>query len=438
MNAIPNQPQPSPTSANATPTRAHFDQVMVPNYAPAGFIPVRGSGSRLWDQQDREYVDFAGGIAVSAVGHTHPTVVDALKRQADKLWHVANVLTNEPAIRLAQKLVDKTFAERVFFCNSGAEANEAALKLARKYASDHNPPEHKGGDSPKHEIIAFENSFHGRTLFTVSVGGQPKYTQGFGPLPQGIRHLPFNDIAAAEAAISEKTCAVIVEPIQGEGGVTPATPAFLQALRKLCDKHKALLIFDEVQCGAGRTGELFAYMKYGVTPDILSSAKGLGGGFPVGAMLTTDAIAKSFGVGAHGSTYGGNPLACAVAEAVLDIVSDPQTLNGVAERHQLMREGLEALNRKYRVFREIRGDGLLLGCELEAEFEGRGKEVVKAAEEAGLLLLIAGPNVMRLAPSLLITADDIREGMQRFDAALLAFTNSVRAATAASVAVKAA
>lgn len=438
MNAIANQLQPSPISANATPTRAHFDQVMVPNYAPAGFIPVRGHGSRLWDQQDREYVDFAGGIAVSAVGHTHPTVVDALKRQADKLWHVANVLTNEPAIRLAQKLVDKTFAERVFFCNSGAEANEAALKLARKYASDHNPPEHKGGDSPKHEIIAFENSFHGRTLFTVSVGGQPKYTQGFGPLPQGIRHLPFNDIAAAEAAISDKTCAVIVEPIQGEGGVTPATHAFLQALRKLCDKHKALLIFDEVQCGAGRTGALFAYMKYGVTPDILSSAKGLGGGFPVGAMLTTEAIAKSFGVGAHGSTYGGNPLACAVAEAVLDIVSDPQTLDGVGKRHQMMRDGLESLNRKYRVFREIRGDGLLLGCELEAEFEGRGKEVVKAAEEAGLLLLIAGPNVMRLAPSLLITPDDICDGMQRFDSALLAFTNSVRAAKSAPVAGKAA
>lgn len=445
MNTNANQHQARESAApTPAPTRALFDQVMVPNYAPAGFIPVRGHGARLWDQQDREYVDFAGGIAVSAVGHTHPAVVTALKTQADKLWHVANVLTNEPAIRLAQKLVEKTFAERVFFCNSGAEANEAALKLARKYASDNFPAKREKCpgctlhgcqcSTDKFEIIAFENSFHGRTLFTVSVGGQPKYTQGFGPLPQGIRHLPYNDIAAAEAAISDKTCAVIVEPIQGEGGVTPATPAFLKALRAACDKHKALLIFDEVQCGAGRIGHLFAYMKYGVTPDILSSAKGLGGGFPVGAMLTTDAIAKSFGVGAHGSTYGGNPLACAVAEAVLDIVSDPQTLSGVTERHQQMRDALDALNRKYRVLREIRGEGLLLGCELEAEFEGRGKEIVKAAEEAGLLLLIAGPNVMRLAPSLLITADDIREGMQRFDAALSAFTTSVRASIAAKAA----
>ena len=417
-----------------TPTRADFDQVMVPNYAPAGIIPVRGHGSRLWDQGGREYVDFAGGIAVSSVGHTHPKVVAALKDQAEKLWHVANVMTNEPAIRLAQKLVAHTFAERVFFANSGAEANEAALKLARKYASDNFPHNRKDNKcvgctmagchcaTDKVEIVSFENSFHGRTLFTVSVGGQPKYTQGFGPLPQGIRHLPFNDIAAAEAAISDKTCAVIVEPIQGEGGVTAAKREFLQRLRELCDKHHALLIFDEVQCGAGRTGELFAYTKFGVTPDILSSAKGLGGGFPIGAMLTTDKIAKSFGVGAHGSTYGGNPLACAVAEAVLDIVTAPETLAGVVKSNLLFVDGLNALNAKYHVFRQIRGDGLLIGCELETAFEGRGKDLVKAAEVEGLLLLIAGPNVMRLAPSLLITAEDIREGMARFDAALTKFT----------------
>lgn len=314
-------------------SRKDFDEVMVQNYAPAAFIPVRGQGSRLWDQGGCEYIDWAGGIAVSAVGHSHPQVVNALKLQAEKIWHVANVLTNEPAIRLAKKLVSLTFAERVFFCNSGAEANEAALKLARKYASDHFP--HKRDEACPHgcncvtdkqEIIAFDNSFHGRTLFTVSVGGQVKYTQGFGPLPQGITHLPYNDIAAIESAISDNTCAVIVEPIQGEGGVTPAKHEFLKRLRVLCDKHNALLIFDEVQSGAGRTGHLYAYMQYGVTPDILTSAKGLGGGFPIGAMLTTDKIAKSFGIGAHGSTYGGNPLACAVAESVLDIVANPETL----------------------------------------------------------------------------------------------------------------
>ena len=407
-----------------TTTRADFDQVMVPNYAPAGFIPVRGHGSRLWDQAGREYVDFAGGIAVSAVGHTHPKVVAALKAQADKIWHVANVLTNEPAIRLAQKLVALTFAERVFFANSGAEANEAALKLARKHASDNFPHNRQdAGDclTDKFEIIAFDNGFHGRTLFTVSVGGQPKYTQGFGPLPQGIRHLPFNDIAAAEAAISDKTCAVIVEPIQGEGGVTVARRDFLQRLRELCDKHHALLIFDEVQCGAGRTGALFAYSKLGVTPDILTSAKGLGGGFPIGAMLTTEKIAKSFGVGSHGSTYGGNPLACAVAEAVLDIVSAPETLAGVTASRKIFDEALNTLNAKHRVFKQIRGEGLLIGCELESAYDGRSKDLVKAAEAEGLLLLIAGPSVMRLAPSLLISADDIREGMTRFDAALTAF-----------------
>jgi acetylornithine/N-succinyldiaminopimelate aminotransferase len=413
-------------------TRADFDKVMVPNYAPAGFIPVRGHGSRLWDQEGREYVDFAGGIAVSAVGHTHPAVVAALKEQSDKLWHVANVMTNEPAIRLAQKLVEHTFAERVFFANSGAEANEAALKLARKYATDHFPNNNTqkcAGCSvtgclcatDKNEIIAFDNSFHGRTLFTVTVGGQPKYTQGFGPLPQAIRHLPYNDIAAAEATISDKTCAVIVEPVQGEGGVTPAKRAFLQRLRELCDQCHALLIFDEVQSGAGRTGALFAYMKYGVTPDILSSAKGLGGGFPVGAMLTTEKIAASFGVGAHGSTYGGNPLACAVAGAVLDIISSPTTLQGVEERHQLFVSALNQLNDKHGIFKEVRGDGLLIGCALAPAFEGRGKDLVKACELEGLLLLIAGPSVMRLAPSLLIPPADITEGMARFDRALVKF-----------------
>ena len=430
----------APEATLVTPlTRSQFDEVMVPNYAPAQFVPVRGHGSRLWDEAGREYVDFAGGIAVSAVGHTHPQVVAALKAQADKLWHVANVLTNQPAVSLAKKLVAHTFADRIFFCNSGAEANEAALKLARKVASDNFP--HKRTTpcvhgcncaTDKTEIIAFNNSFHGRTLFTVSVGGQPKYTEGFGPLPQSITHLPYNDIAAVEAAISDKTCAVIVEPIQGEGGVTPARREFLVRLRELCNKHHALLIFDEVQSGAGRTGALFAYMKYDVIPDILTSAKGLGGGFPIGAMLTTEKAARSFIVGAHGSTYGGNPLACAVAEAVLDIVASPATLAGVASRHTQMVDGLQALNEKFDVFKEVRGDGLLLGCELTKEFAGQGKALVKAAEVEGLMLLIAGPSVMRLAPSLLITAEDIREGLNRFGLALEKFCAAARINTVAA------
>ena len=414
-------------TAHTTPpiTRSQFDDVMVPNYAPAEFIPVRGHGSRVWDQAGREYIDFAGGIAVSSVGHTHPKVVAALKAQADLLWHVANVLTNEPALRLAKHLVDLTFAERVFFCNSGAEANEAALKLARKYASDHFSREQDGiSVTDKFEIIAFDNSFHGRTLFTVSVGGQPKYTEGFGPLPAGIRHLPFNDIAAFVAAISGKTCAVIVEPIQGEGGITSATREFLQSLRTRCDQHKALLIFDEVQSGAGRTGALYAYMNGGVVPDILTTAKGLGGGFPIGAMLTTTTIAASFGVGAHGTTYGGNPLACAVADAVLDIVSDPQTLANVAARHAQLLDGLSALNKKTGAFKAVRGEGLLIGCELADAFSGRGKDLVRLCEAEGLLVLIAGPSVMRFAPSLLIGADDVQLGLVRFGAAVEKFVSS--------------
>ena len=402
-------------------TRATFDDVMVPNYAPGGFVPVRGLGARVWDQAGREYIDLAGGIAVSSVGHAHPTMIRALTGQAEKLWHVANVLTNEPAMRLAKHLCELTFAERVFFANSGAEANEAALKLARKYACDHFPknalPEGKL-ESDKNEIISFTDSFHGRTLFTVTVGGQPKYTQGFAPLPQGITHLPFNDIAAVRKHMSANTCAVIVEPVQGESGVLPASREFLNGLRELCDAHHALLIFDEVQSGAGRTGPLYAYMECGVTPDILTSAKGIGGGFPIGVMLTTEKIAGSFNVGAHGSTYGGNPLGCAVAEAVLNIITAPETRANIAARTAQMFAGLHSLNKKYRLFTEIRGSGLWFGCELIPQWHGRAKEFVKMAEKHGLMILVAGTNVIRLAPSLLITAADVEQGLSRFEAVI--------------------
>ena len=392
-------------------TRALFDEVMTPNYAPAAIVPVRGEGSRLWDQEGRDYIDFAGGIAVSVLGHTHPQLVAALTEQAQKLWHVSNVLVNEPALRLARRLCELTFAERVFFANSGAEANEAALKLARKYAADH-------GGSDKREIIAFTQSFHGRTLFTVTVGGQPKYTEGFEPLPPGITHVPFNDLAALTAAISDRTCAVILEPVQGEGGVTSATPAFLRGVRELCDRHRALLIFDEVQCGNGRTGHLYAYMGYDVTPDILTTAKGLGGGFPISAMLTTSTIAASLTVGSHGTTYGGNPLACAVAEAALELLSEPDLLAAVRAKHNVFMAGLKRLNQRYGVFRELRGKGLLLGCELAEPWRGHSRDFIKAALDEGLLVLVAGPDVVRLAPALIISDPMIEEGLQRFARAI--------------------
>ncbi|HAT1572948.1 TPA: aspartate aminotransferase family protein [Kluyvera cryocrescens] len=388
-------------------TRATFDQVILPIYAPAEFIPVKGKGSRVWDQQGKEYVDFAGGIAVTALGHCHPALVEALKSQGETLWHTSNVFTNEPALRLGQKLVDATFAERVVFMNSGTEANETAFKLARYYASTRHSPY-------KTKIIAFHNAFHGRSLFTVSVGGQPKYSDGFGPKPADIVHVPFNDLHAVEAVMDDHTCAIVVEPIQGEGGVLAATPEFLQGLRALCDKHQALLVFDEVQSGMGRTGSLFAYMHYGVTPDILTSAKALGGGFPVSAMLTTEEIASAFHVGSHGSTYGGNPLACAVAGAAFDIINTPEVLNGVSAKRERFVQHLQQINAKYDVFSDVRGMGLLIGAELNAKYKGLARDFLYAAADVGVMVLNAGPDVMRFAPSLVVEEVDIDEGMQRF------------------------
>lgn len=391
--------------------RALFDQVMVPNYAPSAVIPVRGEGARLWDQQGREYIDFAGGIAVNCLGHRHPALVEALKQQADKLWHLSNVYTNEPALRLAAKITADTFAERVYFCNSGAEANEAALKLARRYAVDH-------FGAQKDQIIAFDKAFHGRTFFTVTAGGQPAYSDGFGPKPGAIDHVPYNDLEALEAAMSERTCAVLLEPLQGEGGLIDPAPGFIAGVRALCDKYQALMVLDEVQTGVGRTGALYAYMHHGITPDILSSAKGLGGGFPVAAMLTTAKVADSFKVGTHGSTYGGNPLACAVAEAVWDEVNQASLLQGVLTRGQRFRQHLDDINAEHGLFEEVRGAGLLLGAALKPAYHGRARDVLAAAVEQGVMCLVAGPNVVRFAPSLVIAEDDIDSGMHRFGQAV--------------------
>jgi predicted acetylornithine/succinylornithine family transaminase len=387
---------------------------MVPTYARAKVAFERGEGCWLVSTTGERYLDFGAGIAVTSVGHAHPHLVEALTNQGSKLWHVSNLYQNPEGERYAKRLTEATFADLVFFANSGAEANEAALKLARRFAHD------RAGEK-KMRVVSTLNSFHGRTLFTVTAGGQAKYASGFGPNPAGITHIPYNDVAAIEREFAEfgaEICAVILEPMQGEGGMRPGTPAFLQAARRLCTEYGALLILDEIQSGMGRTGTLFSYMQKGIVPDILTSAKGLGGGFPIGAMLTTTAIASAFTVGVHGTTYGGNPLACAVAGAVFDVINTTEVLEGVKARHALFMEGLKAINARRRVFAELRGEGVWIGGELDAPWKGKSMDVVKAAGEAGLMLLVAGPDVIRIAPSLVISLDEILEGLTRLEVAL--------------------
>ncbi|WP_370386958.1 acetylornithine/succinyldiaminopimelate transaminase [Snodgrassella alvi] len=390
---------------------------LTPNFSFAPMLPIRAEGSRVWDDNGQEYIDLAGGIAVNALGHCHPLLINALMEQAHKLWHISNIYTTQPAQNLAERLVKHTFAEQVFFCNSGAEANEAAFKLARKYARDHFP------DTGKHEIIACINGFHGRTLFTVSVGGQPKYSNDFAPLPAGIRHIPFNDVAAIDAAVNDKTCAVVIEPIQGESGVLPVTEAFLQAARRACDRHQALLILDEVQTGMGRTGKLFAHQYYDIRPDIVSAAKALGCGIPIGAMLTIEAVGRSFTPGSHGSTFGGNPLACAVGCAAFDIINTPETLQNVLRQGEKLKKGLQELSDASGVFAQVRGQGLLLGCVMSDKYKGRAAQLMQLALQHGLLVLVAGNNVLRFAPSLLLTDADLQTGLQRLKAAIKAFVH---------------
>ncbi|MCF6193319.1 MAG: aspartate aminotransferase family protein [Kangiellaceae bacterium] len=395
--------------------RALFDEVMVPNYSPSQVIPVRGEGSHIWDQDDKEYIDFAGGIAVNCLGHCHPNLVKALIDQGQKLWHLSNTMTNEPALRLAKKIVDATFAEKVYFANSGGEANEAALKLARRWALEVHGEE-------KTHIIAFKQGFHGRTFFTVTVGGQAAYSDGFGPKPADVFHAEYNNLDSLKALISNKTCAVVMEPLQGEGGIISPNEEFTKGVRQLCDENNALLIFDEIQTGVGRLGTLYAYMDMGVTPDILTTAKALGGGFPIGAMLTTTDIAKHLKIGTHGSTYGGNPLACAVAEASFDTVNTPEVMAGIQSKSALFMSILEEITAKYSVFAEIRGKGLLIGAALNERYKGREKEILLAAMDEGVMTLIAGINVVRFAPSLIISDEDIKTGMALFEKAVAKIT----------------
>ncbi|MFZ5656025.1 MAG: aspartate aminotransferase family protein [Pseudomonadota bacterium] len=395
------------------------DRYYVPVYRPRRIVLTEGRGSRVTDSDGREYVDFGAGIAVNALGHAHPALVEALTAQAGKLWHTSNVFVSEPPLRLAQALVETSgFAERVFLCNSGAEANEAAIKLARRWAAA------QGREPARRVILTFEGSFHGRTLaaVTVTATAQPKYQEGFEPLPGGFRHAPFNDLAAAAAAMAAgDVCAVLVEPVQGEGGVMPASPEFLQRLRELCDAHGALLMFDEIQCGMARTGHLFAWQGYGVRPDVVTLAKALGGGFPIGAMLAGPAAAGTLQFGAHGTTFGGNPLAAAVAGAALRELSSPALQSNVERQAGVICAGLTALDAEFGLFDDVRGRGLMIGAQLRPVHAGRAADILDRCVDEGLLLLQAGPDVLRFVPALNIGDADVAEGLARLRRALEAF-----------------
>lgn len=386
-------------------------------YRPRALVLDHGLGARLWDIEGREYVDFAAGIAVNALGHGDPDLKAALHAQADKLWHTSNVFHTEPPVRLAQALVEKSgFARRVFLCNSGTEANEAAIKLVRRWASDQGrPPERR-------VIVTFEGSFHGRTLAAVTATAQPKYQHGYEPLPGGFRHCAFNDIAALEQAMAGgDVAAVMLEPIQGEGGVRPAAPGFLAAVRALCDHHDALLVLDEIQCGMGRSGRLFAHQWDGVVPDIMTLAKALGCGFPIGAMLAGPRVAEVMQFGAHGTTFGGNPLAAAVANVALTKLDSPAIRANVERQSQTLRTGLQTLHAQHALFTEIRGRGLMLGAQLVPALAGRAAEILDAAAAHGLLLLQAGPDVLRFVPPLSITDAELADGIERLGRALAAW-----------------
>nr|MCH9704592.1 acetylornithine transaminase [Pseudomonadota bacterium] len=337
-------------------TRARYDQVILPTYAPPAPVFVRGSGSQVWDEDNNNYIDFGGGIAVLSLGHCPPVLQHAINKQAATLMHLSNLHINAPAVHAAQLLTEHTFAERVFWCNSGAEANEAALKLARRYGVMQR--------ASKSKVLSFENAFHGRIGLTMAATPQSKIREGFGPLAPGFYSSPYNDLAAAAAALDNDFCAIIVEPVQGEGGINIATDEFLHGLRALAKQHDALLLFDEIQSGAGRSGKLYAYMNSGVIPDILTSAKGLGGGFPVAAMLAAANIAEVLNVGNHGTTYGGNALATAAAAAVLETLLADGFLAGVEERAAEITRRLTDINNKHHCFSAIRNSGLLIGCDM--------------------------------------------------------------------------
>jgi acetylornithine/N-succinyldiaminopimelate aminotransferase len=381
----------------------------MPTYARAPLEFERGEGSWLNATDGTKYLDFGAGIAVCALGHAQPKLVAALDAQARRVWHVSNLYEIPEQKRLAERLVDATFADTVFFTNSGAEAMECCIKAARKYFSAKDQPQ-------RHRIITCEGSFHGRTLATISAAGQEKLVKGFGPLLPGFDQVPFGNIEAVKAAIGPETAAVLVEPIQGEGGIRTAPQGYLRALRQLCDEHGLLLILDEIQCGMGRTGALFAHEHAGITPDLMGVAKGIGGGFPLGACLATEAAAAGMVAGTHGSTYGGNPLACAVGNAVMAEITAPGFLDDVKRKAGLLRQRLAGLADAHPdLIAEIRGEGLMLGIKLK---DGAvNSDLVVAGRAEGILTVPAGENVVRILPPLNIADEDLAEGVSRLDAA---------------------
>jgi acetylornithine/N-succinyldiaminopimelate aminotransferase len=393
-------------------------QYFVPNYKPKGVVLDHGKGARLWDLDGNEYIDLGTGISVNSLGHQDPELVDALLTQGQKLWHTSNIYFNEPSIRLAAELVaGAPFAAKAFFCNSGAESNEAAIKLARRFAANN-------GKSPEErEIITFYGGFHGRTLATVTATAQPKYHEGFEPVPGGFVYCNFNDFDAVAGKVSDKTCAIMVEPIQGEGGVNPAQPGFLRHLRELCDKHGALLICDEIQSGMSRSGKLFTHYweeEGGVVPDVVTMAKALGGGLPIGAMLASAKVAEALPFGSHGSTFGGNPVASSVARVMWRRVQEPKLLANVQQQGERLLAALQSINDELGIFGEIRGRGLIIGAQLKDAWKGKAGEFGDYCMQQGALILQAGPDVLRFLPPLNITDEELDTGMQRVTAALKA------------------
>jgi acetylornithine/N-succinyldiaminopimelate aminotransferase len=380
---------------------------LLPTYARVDLAFERGEGVWLFATNGERYLDFTSGVAVNALGHAHPHLVAAVTEQAKKLWHVSNLYQAPEAERVAQRLCDASFAGVVFFCNSGAEAMECTIKMARKYHAANGAPE-------RYRTITFEGAFHGRTLATLAAGGQKKYLDGFGPVVQGFDQVPFGDLEATKAAITPETAAILTEPIMGEGGVRVVEPSFLRALRELCDQNGLLLLFDEVQTGMGRTGELFAHQRIGVEPDIMALAKALGGGFPVGACLATGEAAKGMTAGTHGSTFGGNPLAMSAANAVLDVMLEPGFLDRVRRIALLFKQRLaEIKDRHPSIIAEIRGEGLLVGLRAVVPVG----DLVDALRAENMITVAAGDNVVRLLPPLIINEQEIAEGIQRLDRA---------------------
>jgi predicted acetylornithine/succinylornithine family transaminase len=385
-----------------------------PSYGPARMILDHGEGVRLYDRDGNEYLDFVAGIAVNCLGYNHPRLTEAIREQAGRLLHVSNMFYTAEQVELMEALCERCFGERVFFCNSGAESTEAAMKLARRYQK-------VVADQPsKSGIVTMKQSFHGRTMGAITATGQPKYHKGFEPMLPGFDYAEFNNLDSVAERVGEDTAAVVVEPIQGEGGIRPAAPGFLDGLRAICDEHGALLIFDEVQTGVGRTGSLFAYQGFEVTPDIICLAKALGGGTPIGAMMSTEKVFEGWTKGSHASTFGGNPLVCRAAKTVLEVIDDENLLANATKRGDQLQQGLRTLAERFDVIADVRGRGLMIG----AECGDAAKAISLECRNQGLLINTAGGDTLRFVPPLVITAEDVAEALSRLERALENFVSS--------------